>query len=65
MAYGTLPGLPQYLLMDPLERRIEVPSYGADGLRWEAFGPGDFVFTAYGDLVVDELYDELDAEATT
>lgn len=65
MAYSTLPGLEQYLLIDPVERRIEVARFGPDGLRWEAFGSGDVVLTAYGDLVVDDLYDELDAEATT
>lgn len=57
--------MPQYLLLDPLERRIEVATFGDTGVQWEAFGPGDVVPTAYGDLDVDDLYDELEAEATT
>ncbi len=65
MAYSTLPSLQQYLLVDPLYRQIEVAVLGPDGLRWQAHGSGDVVSTAYGLLVVDDFYDELDAEATT
>lgn len=65
MAYSTLSGLLQYLLLDPVERRIEVARFTPGGVQWEAFGAGDVVPTAYGDLVVDALYDELDVEATT
>lgn len=65
MACSALPGLEQYLLIDPSERRIEVARFGPDGLRWEAFGSGDVVLTNYGDLVVDDLYDDLDGQATT
>lgn len=65
MAYSTLPSLQQYLLLDPLYRQVEVATLEAGGLRWQAYGSGDVVYTPYGDLVVDDFYDELDAEATT
>ncbi len=64
MAYATLPSLQQYVLVDPDRVRIEVAERTADGLRWSAHGPGDVVFTPYGDLVVDALYAAIDAVAT-
>lgn len=64
MAYATLPSLRQYVLVDPDRVRIEVAERTADGLRWSAHGPGDVVFTAYGDLHVDALYASIDAVAT-
>jgi Uma2 family endonuclease len=64
-AYARAPSFEQYLLVDPERRRIEAATRGADGLQWRVFGPGSIVVTRFGDLDVDELYDEVDATATT
>ncbi len=60
-AYTTCPSLDRYILVDPTFRRIEVYRAGA----WASFGSGGLVDTGFGVLEVDDLYDELDAEATT
>jgi Uma2 family endonuclease len=65
-AYANLASLRLYILLDPEHRRLEVAqARPGGGLEWQAFGPGTVVPTRYGDLVVDELYDALDASATT
>jgi len=60
-AYSTCESLDRYILVDPVFRRVETYANGT----WRSYGPGDVVETGYGVLVVDEFYDELDAEATT
>lgn len=54
-----------YLLVDPLQRRLEVAQVRAGRATWQVFGSGGVVPTRYGTLVVDDLYDALDASATT
>lgn len=63
-AYRSLPGLEQYVLVDPDRLRVESGVPTADGWRWNAHGPGDVVFTPYGVLHLDELYAAIDAVAT-
>jgi Uma2 family endonuclease len=64
-AYAAAGSLGMLLLVDPDNRRIEAAS-GEDGtLRWRAYGPGDVIFTPYGNIGVDDFYDTLDAIATT
>ncbi len=64
-AYARVEGLDLYLLVDPLERRIEVGRRRGTTWDWHAAGPGDVVATPFGDLDVDALHDDLDATATT
>jgi Uma2 family endonuclease len=65
-AYAMSPNLRKLLLVDTNERRIEV-ARPVDGRiqGWDAFGPGDVVFTDYGDINIDAHYDALEATATT
>lgn len=65
VASAGAPSFDQYLLVDPDRRRIEVATRGPAELRWQAHGPGSLVITRFGDLVLDDLYDEVDATATT
>jgi Uma2 family endonuclease len=65
LVYATLPSLQHYLLVDPDRRHIEVGERVGRFLRWETYGPGDAIGTAYGVVVVDDLYDVIDAEAFT
>ena len=46
-------------------RRIDIAVRGEGGWRWQAFGRGAVVFTPYGDIHVDALYDEVDAASST
>ena len=66
VAYAQAPSLRLVLLVDPNDRRIEV-AYPEDGKvhHWTVFGPGELIASEYGVLHVDDLYDELDAIATT
>jgi Uma2 family endonuclease len=65
MAFAELPSMAVYVLVDPDRRRIEVGEVLGGTVQWSVFGPGHVVHTAFGDLDVDELYDEVDAIATT
>jgi hypothetical protein len=65
LVYATLPRLAQYLLVDPDRRHVEVGTRNGRFLSWESHGPGDVVDTAYGVVVIDDLYDAIDAEAFT
>lgn len=66
VAYCELPELRQLLLVHPDIRRIEMADPAEGSIhRWAAFGPGDIVGTAYGDIVIDALYDAVDRTATT
>lgn len=68
IAYAAIPALRQLLLVHPDERRIEVaqPAKGSGHvLAWESYGPGQVVFTGYGNIAVDDLYDTIDRTATT
>jgi Uma2 family endonuclease len=66
VAYTELPELQQLLLVYPDVRRIEVADPAEGSIHhWAAFGPGDLVRTAYGDIDVDALYDAVDRTATT
>ena len=64
-AYSGAVSFERYLLIHPDQRRVEVATRGPEGLQWRAFGPGSVVVTRCGDLDVDDLYDEVDATATT
>jgi Uma2 family endonuclease len=65
VAYAGAPSFQRYLLVDPQRRWIEVAEPSADGLRWQAYGPGSVVPTPFGSVDLDELYDALDASAST
>jgi hypothetical protein len=54
------------LLVDPAVRRIDVARpVGGRIHEWSVCGPGGVVSTAFGDLDVDRLCDEVDRTATT
>jgi Uma2 family endonuclease len=65
IVYATLPSLQRYLLLDPDRRHVEVGVRNGRFLSWTSYGPGDVIDTAYGVIVIDELYDAIDAEAFT
>jgi Uma2 family endonuclease len=65
LAYARLPSACTYLLVDPLYRQIELGEREDIGWAWATCGPGDAIYTPYGLIVVDELYDEIDAATTT
>lgn len=52
-----------YALVDPDQRRVELATDVEGELHWDVYGPGDVVPVL--DLVVDDLYDTLDAIALT
>ena len=66
MAYASCPSLRLLLLVDPEQRRIEAarPAEGRID-TWTVFTSGHVVDTGFGDIDVDELYDFVDATATT
>ena len=65
-AYAQVPGLDLYILAHPDTRRLEVtrPQQGRVG-TWEVYGPGGVLFTPFGNVDVDQLYNAVDALATT
>ncbi len=64
--YARIGSLRAYALVHPVFRRIEVASRDSVGRwTWQAFGAGDVWCSAYGDVVIDALYDAIDADATT
>jgi Uma2 family endonuclease len=68
LAYGSLSSLRQYLLVDPLYRSISEAVSDPEavgGFAWTDHGPGGVVVTSYGPIVIDDLYDAVDASATT
>lgn len=65
-SYGTLPSISQYIVVEPDLRRVEVAHWGKDrDLSWATLGPGDQLHTAYGTWAIDDIYDAVDALATT
>jgi Uma2 family endonuclease len=65
-AYAESAGLQLLLLVDQDIRRIEVARPAGGQIReWRAYGPGDVVFTPYGQIEVDAIYDAVDLSATT
>lgn len=66
VAYQGLAGLDRYLIVDPHYCRIDVATRDTDrSWAWTTYGPGAVVLTPYGDIDVDNLYDEIDATSTT
>ena len=63
LVYAGLPSFELYLLVDPDHVSIEVGQSRAGRLRWTRYGPGEVIDTAYGPLVVDELYASVDRVA--
>jgi hypothetical protein len=64
--YARIESLDVYVLAHPLFRRLEVATRGGAGQRqWQAVGSRDIWYSPYGDIVIDELYDAIDADATT
>lgn len=61
VAYATLPSLRYYLIVDPYYRRIDVATRRGSGWQWETLGPGSLLMTAFGDIAIDALYDDVDA----
>jgi Uma2 family endonuclease len=64
-AYAPLPSLRFYALADPLFRRIEVATWKDGEIAWSALGSGEVLLCPYGNIAIDDLYDEIDAIATT
>ena len=65
-SYARIESLQTYVLAHPLFRRLEIATRDEDGAwRWQAVGPGDLWCGPYGDIDIDELYDAIDADATT
>lgn len=66
IAYAQLASLQLYVLVFPDNSRFEVarPKQGAVG-SWEALGPGQMLFTPFGEITLDALYEQLDRPATT
>jgi Uma2 family endonuclease len=62
--YAESPSLELLLLADQDIRRIEVARLREGRIQgWQAYGPGEFVPTPYGDIEIDALYDLLDQTA--
>ena len=65
-SYARIESLQTYVLAHPLFRRLEIATRDEGGAwRWQAVGPGDLWCGPYGDIDIDELYDAIDADATT
>jgi Uma2 family endonuclease len=66
VAYAESSGLQLLPLVYQHDRRIEVARPSGGRIReWHAYGPGEVVRTLYGNINVDDLYDEVDGMATT
>ena len=65
VAYAGADSFQRYLLVDPKRRRIETAEPSVDGLRWQTYGPGSVVPMPFGSIDLDDLYDALDASAST
>lgn len=65
-AYMRIESLSQYVLVSQHDRRIEVAARDrATGeWSWTALGSGAVLFTPFGDIDVDELYDAVDTAVT-
>ncbi len=63
-AYGRLPSLRQYTLVEPTVRRIEVAMFsGPERIpAWSAYGPGSAVDLGRVVVDLDAYYDEVDRE---
>jgi len=64
VAYARLRSAEMYLLVDSVYRQIDVGVRVGDGWQWSTLGPGDALFTPYGNIVIDDLYDEIDAASS-
>lgn len=65
-AYARIPSVSMLVLVDPDQRRIEVArTLEGRVAGWEALGPGQVLATPWGAVSVDELYDDVDVEAST
>jgi len=65
-AYMRIDSLHQYVLVSQHDRRVEVAARDESSGEWSwiALGPGSVLFTPYGDIDIDELYDSVDAATT-
>jgi Uma2 family endonuclease len=62
--YAESSSLELLLLADQNIRRFEVARLREGQIQgWQAYGPGEFVATPYGDIEIDALYDLLDQVA--
>jgi Uma2 family endonuclease len=64
-AYAPLPSLRFYAVVDPLFRRVEVATWNNGEISWSALGSGEVLMCPYGNIAIDDLYDEIDSIATT
>ncbi len=64
-AYAQLPSLRFYAVVDPLFRRVEVATWNDGEIAWSALGSGEVLMCPYGNIAIDDLYDEIDVIATT
>ena len=44
---------------------MEVARWADGEISWSALGSGEVLMCPYGDIAIDDLYDEIDAIATT
>jgi Uma2 family endonuclease len=66
LAYAGLPSLRQYVLIDPESRRVEVGVPKDGEIEWiDRLCPGAVLHSPFRDVSVEELYDLVDASATT
>jgi Uma2 family endonuclease len=64
IAYAGIDTLAEYVIVEPVMRRIEVATRTGDGWAWRPLGPGDILFAHGTAIDVDTFYDLLDADAT-
>ncbi len=60
LAYGTLPSILMYLVVEPDMRHIEVARWSEGVISWERFGPGESLSTPFGVWDLDGIYDTVD-----
>ena len=57
-AYLSIPSVETYILVNPVFYRMEQAIRGRDGRwQWRTFEPGGVLYTAFGDVVLEEFYD--------
>jgi Uma2 family endonuclease len=64
-AYAQLSSIRFYAVVDPLFRHVEVAEWIDGDISWTALGSGEVLMCPYGDINIDDLYDEIDSIATT
>jgi Uma2 family endonuclease len=63
-SYGQCPSIQMYAIVDPVFRSVELATWDRGTVQWTALGSGEVLMSPYGDIDLDDLYDEVDAIAT-